>query len=109
MVGQRRYLPWVISTALAAAIAGGCSQPISGTVPTPDSGPPALAEVPRREATTLRLLYSRMPSTLNPHLATGVQDFEAGRIVLEPLATANERGELVPILAAEIPTVENEG
>lgn len=112
MVGQRRYLPWVISAALAAAaITGGCTQttPIGATMPTPESGPPALAEVPRRKATTLRLLYSRMPSTLNPHLATGIQDFEAGRIVLEPLATANERGELVPILAAEIPTDENGG
>ena len=29
--------------------------------------------------------------------------------MLEPLATANERGELVPILAAEIPTTENGG
>jgi peptide/nickel transport system substrate-binding protein len=57
----------------------------------------------------LRLLYSRAPVTLNPHLATGVQDFEAGRIVLEPLASANAAGDLVPILAETIPTVENGG
>ncbi|MEM1292078.1 MAG: peptide ABC transporter substrate-binding protein [Cyanobacteria bacterium P01_H01_bin.162] len=60
-----------------------------------------------RDHTTLRLLYSQVPLTLNPHLATGIQDFEAGRIVYEPLATTNERGELVPILAAAIPTVED--
>ncbi|MEL6764968.1 MAG: peptide ABC transporter substrate-binding protein, partial [Cyanobacteria bacterium J06607_6] len=60
-----------------------------------------------RDRTTLRLLYSQVPLTLNPHLATGIQDFEAGRIVYEPLATTNERGELVPILAAAIPTVED--
>ncbi|MEM7649797.1 MAG: peptide ABC transporter substrate-binding protein [Cyanobacteria bacterium P01_A01_bin.70] len=60
-----------------------------------------------RDRTTLRLLYSQVPLTLNPHLATGIQDFEAGRIVYEPLATTDERGELVPILAAAIPTVED--
>jgi peptide/nickel transport system substrate-binding protein len=38
-----------------------------------------------------------------------MQDFEAGRIVLEPLASANDRGELIPILAAEIPTPDNGG
>lgn len=62
-----------------------------------------------RDETVLRMLYSRAPVTLNPHLATGVQDFEAGRIVLEPLATANEAGELVPVLATEIPTRDNGG
>ncbi|MEM0982044.1 MAG: peptide ABC transporter substrate-binding protein, partial [Cyanobacteria bacterium P01_H01_bin.58] len=63
----------------------------------------------RRDASILRMLYSRAPLTLNPHLATGIQDYEAGRIVLEPLATTNDRGDLVPILAAAIPSTENEG
>jgi peptide/nickel transport system substrate-binding protein len=107
MTEQRRYLAGMAAgcVLLGAAIAGGCSQP-----PTADtSTESATASVAQRDRQTLRLLYSRVPTTLNPHLATGIQDFEAGRIVLEPLATANERGELVPILAAEIPSEENEG
>jgi len=107
MTEQRRYLAGVVAgcVLLGAAIAGGCSQP-----PTADTGDEATtASVAQRDRNTLRLLYSRVPVTLNPHLATGIQDFEAGRIVLEPLATANERGELVPILAAAIPSEENEG
>ncbi|MGF1460351.1 MAG: peptide ABC transporter substrate-binding protein [Leptolyngbyaceae cyanobacterium] len=86
---------------------GGCSQ--SSIEESEINGETTPAPAVRRDPANLRLLYSRTPTTLNPHLATGVQDFEAGRIVLEPLASANERGELVPVLAAEIPTVENGG
>jgi len=105
MVEQRRYLFGAIGAVLLAggALAGGCSP-----LPTDADGAGETATAPRDDA-TLRLLYSRAPSTLNPHLATGIQDFEAGRIVLEPLATADEAGDLIPILAAEIPTVENGG
>ncbi len=113
MCGRHRafkQLPRIILTALviSGAMGAGCSP-----LPTLEAVPPdttSEAEAPiRRRDDTLRLLYSRTPVTLNPHLATGIQDFEAGRIILEPLATANERGELVPILAADIPSVENGG
>lgn len=62
-----------------------------------------------REASTLRLLYSRVPTTLNPHIANGFQDFEAARIVYEPLATYEPNGDMVPVLAEIIPTPENGG
>ncbi|MEM9009168.1 MAG: peptide ABC transporter substrate-binding protein [Cyanobacteria bacterium P01_F01_bin.86] len=67
----------------------------------------ALAEA--RNGSVLKLLYSRIPMTLNPHLATGFQDFEAARIVYEPLATYEPNGDLIPVLAALIPTPENGG
>ncbi len=113
MCGRHRafkQLPRIILTALviSGAMGAGCSP-----LPTLEAVPPdttSEAEAPiRRRDDTLRLLYSRTPVTLNPHLATGIQDFEAGRIILEPLATANEQGELVPILATDIPSVENGG
>ncbi|MGK7932859.1 MAG: peptide ABC transporter substrate-binding protein [Microcystaceae cyanobacterium] len=58
---------------------------------------------------TLKLLYWQAPTILNPHLSTGFKDAEASRITLEPLASFDENSELVPFLAAEIPTVENGG
>lgn len=58
---------------------------------------------------TLRLLYWQAPTILNPHLSSGFKDSEASRISLEPLASFNADGELIPFLAAEIPTVENGG
>lgn len=67
----------------------------------------AQAESFKRSA--LKLLYSRTPTTLNPHLANGFQDFEAARIVYEPLATYQADGRMVPVLAELIPTPENGG
>ncbi|MGB7084385.1 MAG: peptide ABC transporter substrate-binding protein, partial [Phormidesmis sp.] len=58
---------------------------------------------------TLKLLYWQAPTTLNPHLSSGSKDREAASPVLEPLAAYNEAEELVPILAAEIPTLDNGG
>ena len=90
--------------ALAATVT--CSQSTDlATTPTPATE----VASPERDPQTLRLLYSRSAVTLNPHLATGYQDFEAARIVYEPLASYNQAGELVPFLADEIPSAENGG
>ena len=58
---------------------------------------------------TLKLLYWQAPTILNPHLSTGFKDAEASRITLEPLASFNNDGQLVPFLAAEIPSRANGG
>lgn len=62
-----------------------------------------------QDSSTLKLLYWQAPTILNPHLSTGFKDAEAARITLEPLASFNNQGELIPFLATEIPTVENGG
>ncbi|MFK8186391.1 MAG: peptide ABC transporter substrate-binding protein [Phormidesmis sp.] len=62
-----------------------------------------------RGESVLKLLYGRIPTTLNPHLANGFQDFEAARIVYEPLASYEPDGDLVPVLASLLPTKENGG
>jgi peptide/nickel transport system substrate-binding protein len=58
---------------------------------------------------SLKLLYWQAPTILNPHLSTGFKDAEASRITLEPLATFDNDSNLIPILAAEIPSSENGG
>ncbi|HET6185313.1 MAG TPA: peptide ABC transporter substrate-binding protein [Acetobacteraceae bacterium] len=55
----------------------------------------------------LRVLWWQAPTLLNPHFAVGTKDQEASRIFYEPLAGWDPDGNLVPILAASIPTVEN--
>ena len=57
----------------------------------------------------LKMLYWQAPSILNPFLSGGTKDVHAASLVLEPLARYDENGEMVPALAAEIPTVENGG
>ncbi len=57
----------------------------------------------------LKLLWWQGATLLNPHFAVGTKDQEAARIFYEPLAGWDPDGELVPMLAAEIPTRENGG
>ena len=58
---------------------------------------------------TLTLLFWQAPSIANPYLSSGNKDTEAAALVLEPLANYDGNGELVPRLAASIPTLENGG
>ncbi|MGL4496683.1 MAG: peptide ABC transporter substrate-binding protein [Beijerinckiaceae bacterium] len=57
----------------------------------------------------LKLLWWQAPTLLNPHFAVGSKDQDASRIFYEPLANWDPEGNLVPILAAEIPTRDNGG
>jgi peptide/nickel transport system substrate-binding protein len=57
----------------------------------------------------LKALLWQAPTLLNPHLAVGVKDAEGSRIFYEPLAAWDPDGNLVPVLAAEIPDIENGG
>ena len=57
----------------------------------------------------LKLMYWQAVTLLNPHFAVGTKDQEGARIFYEPLAGWDNDGNLVPILAAEIPSKENDG
>ncbi|MCY4015253.1 MAG: peptide ABC transporter substrate-binding protein [Gammaproteobacteria bacterium] len=57
----------------------------------------------------VNILYWQAVSTMNPYLSGGTKDVEAASLVIEPLANYDDRGEMVPVLAAEIPTRENGG
>src|SRR5271154_4370704 len=54
----------------------------------------------------LKLLWWQGATLLNPHFAVGLKDQEGSRLFSEPLAGWDADGNLVPILAAEIPSVE---
>ena len=69
--------------------------------PTPEPTPV------RGSGGTLQMSFWEAPTILNPHLSFGIKDWEASRIVYEPLASFDENLELVPFLAAEIPTEGN--
>ncbi len=57
----------------------------------------------------LKMLYWQAPSLLNPYLSGGTKDTHAASLILEPLARYDENGDMVPWLAAEIPTLDNGG
>jgi peptide/nickel transport system substrate-binding protein len=58
---------------------------------------------------TVKLLYWQAPTLLNPHFAVGSKDQESSRIFYEPLAGWSAEGELISILAAELPSRDNGG
>jgi len=69
----------------------------------------AAATTTRGQGGTLNLLWWQAPTILNGHLAQGTKDFDASRVVLEPLADFDHTGTLVAVLAAEIPSLDNGG
>jgi peptide/nickel transport system substrate-binding protein len=56
---------------------------------------------------TLKLLWWQGPTLLNPHFAVGTKDQDGSYLFYEPLAVWDNDGNLVPKLAAEVPSREN--
>ena len=70
---------------------------------------PAFVPTRRGGGGRLRVLWWQAPTLLNGHFATGTKDQDASRPVYEPLVSFDPEGNFVPVLAAEIPTVQNGG
>jgi peptide/nickel transport system substrate-binding protein len=57
----------------------------------------------------LKTLWWQAPTLLNPHFATGTKDQDGSRIFYEPLGAFDPDGNIVPVLAAEVPSLQNGG
>lgn len=105
-LGRRGFLQRMLGLGLSAPFASlllshaGVAQPAmaSDYKPTKPGG-----------GGSLKTLFWQAPTLLNPHFAVGGKDQEGSRIFYEPLAAWGPDGNLVPILAAEIPEIENGG
>ncbi|KNG93974.1 peptide ABC transporter substrate-binding protein [Pseudaestuariivita atlantica] len=73
------------------------------------AGMTGMAAAERGSDGEVKIIYWQAPSILNPFLSGGTKDVESSSMIIEPLARYNEKGELTPWLAQEIPTVENGG
>jgi peptide/nickel transport system substrate-binding protein len=93
----------------------GATPGVGGAAATPVSSASASASAgaggPSRRGGggALKILQSQAPVTYNPHLSSGTKDDLIGRIVYEPLCTIDVQGNIVPVLAAEVPSAENGG
>jgi peptide/nickel transport system substrate-binding protein len=63
----------------------------------------------RGVADLLKILYWQAPTILNTHFSQGTKDSAAASLVLEPLIDIAADGSLIPVLAAEVPSLENGG
>lgn len=101
--GRLIFLALLVSLLLSAC---------TGSSPTlaPTSTPfPTEETTGAQGADILRIFNSQAPSLLNPHLSLGAKDTEPSRITYEPLATVDQEGKIIPVLAADIPSLENGG
>jgi peptide/nickel transport system substrate-binding protein len=55
----------------------------------------------------VKILLWQAPTLLNPHFATGTKDQIASRVFYEPLGSYDPDGNIVPTLAAEVPSLQN--
>ena len=95
-------------------IAAGLSAPIAGMMLSQSGVAMAATALPYKPTKAggggvLKLMYWQAVTLLNPHFAVGTKDQEGSRIFYEPLAGWDGDGNLVPFLAAEIPSKENDG
>ena len=58
---------------------------------------------------TLKTLWWQGATLLNPYFAVGTKDQDGSRIFYEPLASWDPDGNLAPILATEVPSLQNGG
>jgi peptide/nickel transport system substrate-binding protein len=70
---------------------------------------PAFTPSRRGGGGDVKVLWWQGPTILNPHLSIGVKDGDGSRIFYEPLISFDPEGNFVPVLAAEVPTLQNGG
>lgn len=97
----------MIVALLATACANSTAQVQANPTPAQVEVTSTLPSTGRGAGGTLRLLYWQAPTSLNPHLTSASQDWGASRVTYEPLASFDKDGNLIPFLAAEIPSLEN--
>lgn len=105
----------IILVAACAAPAAPTSAPAPAATsaapqaPQPTSAPPTQAASAAGSCGTLTILYWQPVTILNAHLSQGTKDYDASRLVTEPLASFSPDGNAVANLAAELPTAANGG
>jgi peptide/nickel transport system substrate-binding protein len=96
-----------------ALVASGLTLPMAGTLLMNAGIASAAARdyKPRRRGGggQLKLLMWQGPTLLNPHFAAGTKDVYGARLFYQSLAEWDMDGNLIPILAADLPTVANGG
>jgi peptide/nickel transport system substrate-binding protein len=93
----------------------GVAAPLAQPVLTASGIAPAAAQEPAWTPTrrggggALRALWWQAATILNPHLTSGLKDVDGARLAYEPLIGFDAEGAMVPVLAQDVPTVDNGG
>jgi len=103
---RRQFIQAMVGLGLTAPLAAQmlASAGVAQAQPRPVGGPPR-----RGGGGLLKVLWWQSPTLLNPHFAVGTKDQDGSRIFYEPLGAFDPDGNVIPILAAEVPSVGNGG
>ena len=107
MADRRSFLRYMMGLGLSGPFLGNLlatSAPAQAQTPQPRA---EFVPTKRGGGGKLRLLWWQAPTILNTHLASGTKDSDASRVVYEPLAAFDPDANFVPILAADIPSLDN--
>ena len=104
---RRAFVQRLAAAGLAAPLAGMLLMH-AGVAQAQPANPP-YKPTKRGGGGALKTLSWQGATLLQPHFASGTKDQEASRIFYEPLASWDRDANLVPVLAAELPTRENGG
>jgi peptide/nickel transport system substrate-binding protein len=105
-LSRRAFVQTMVGLGLTAPLAGQmlASAGLAQAQPKPLAGP-----AKRGGGGMLKVLWWQAPTLLNPHFAVGTKDQDGSRIFYEPLAAFDPDGNIIPVLAAELPTLQNGG
>ncbi|HXF61208.1 MAG TPA: peptide ABC transporter substrate-binding protein [Caldilineaceae bacterium] len=92
-----------------ALLCAGCSWPWQGIDTVFASPKPQTADEPATPANTVVIVIPESPSTLNPYLSMAPIVRQVADAIAAPLATVDANGLFVPVLAAELPALDNGG
>jgi peptide/nickel transport system substrate-binding protein len=106
-VTRRQFTRLMIGAGLTAPMAAQmlASSVIGGVAQAQQK--PAFTPTKRGGGGPVKTLWWQAPVLLNPHLSPGTKDVDASRIFYEPLCSFDPDGNLLPVLAAEVPTLQN--
>jgi peptide/nickel transport system substrate-binding protein len=104
-LSRRRFVQMMVGLGLTAPMAA--QMLASSGVAQAQPKNPVFTPTKRGGGGPLKVLWWQAPTLLNPHFATGTKDQDASRIFYEPLCSYDPDGNLVPILAAAVPSVQS--
>ena len=103
-LSRRRFVQVMVGLGLTAPMAAQMLTAAGVAQAQPKN--PVFTPTRRGGGGPLKILWWQAPTLLNPHFATGTKDQDASRIFYEPLCSYDPDGNLVPILAATVPSVQ---
>src|SRR4029450_6499862 len=105
-VTRRDFIATLLALGVAAPIAG---QLLLHAGIAQAQTPSGYKATKRGGGGALKVLWWQGATLLNPYFAVGTKDQDGSRIFYEPLASWDPDGNLSPVLAADVPTLQNGG